>query len=69
VLGFSLLEAVNYLEHYGLARQQLPNGDGSASIAAQLEHNHIVTNVLLYHLQRHSDHQPTHPPLPGAAPL
>ncbi len=26
VFGFSLLEVVNYIEHYGLLRQQLPNG-------------------------------------------
>ena len=26
VFGFALLEAVNYLEHYGLVRQRLPNG-------------------------------------------
>jgi len=57
VLGFSLLEAVNYLEHYGLARQQLPNGRWErVDPRHSWNNNHIVTNVLLYHLQRHSDH-------------
>ncbi|NGY06431.1 alkane 1-monooxygenase [Solimonas terrae] len=55
--GASLLEVVNYLEHYGLKRQK--RADGSYE-RCQPEHswnsNHIVTNVFLYHLQRHSDH-------------
>lgn len=57
VYGFSLLEVVNYLEHYGLMRQRRPNGGYERCLP---EHswnsNHTVTNVLLYHLQRHSDH-------------
>jgi alkane 1-monooxygenase len=57
VYGGSLLEVVNYLEHYGLQRQK--KADGSYE-RCQPQHswnsNHIVTNVLLYHLQRHSDH-------------
>ncbi|MDT0617139.1 alkane 1-monooxygenase [Salinisphaera sp. P385] len=56
-IGASLLEAVNYLEHYGLKRRQ---GDDGRYERCKPEHswnnNHIVTNVLLYHLQRHSDH-------------
>jgi alkane 1-monooxygenase len=57
VLGFSLLEAVNYLEHYGLSRQQLPSGRWErVDPRHSWNNNHIVTNVLLYHLQRHSDH-------------
>ncbi|HEY3717795.1 MAG TPA: alkane 1-monooxygenase [Jatrophihabitantaceae bacterium] len=57
VLGFSLLEAVNYLEHYGLGRRQLPNGRWErVDPRHSWNNNHIVTNVLLYHLQRHSDH-------------
>ena len=57
VYGFSLLEVVNYLEHYGLCRKKLDNGRYER---CQPHHswnsNHIVTNVFLYHLQRHSDH-------------
>lgn len=57
VWGFSLLEVVNYLEHYGLCRRKLPSGRYER---CQPEHswnsNHIITNILLYHLQRHSDH-------------
>ena len=55
--GFSLLEAVNYLEHYGLLRQKAP--DGRYVRCTQVHSwnsNNIASNVLLYHLQRHSDH-------------
>ena len=51
------LTIVNYIEHYGLLRQQLPNGRYER---VQPKHswntNHIVSNVLTIHLQRHSDH-------------
>ncbi len=57
VFGFSLLEAVNYLEHYGLLRQKKHNGRYERCTP---EHSwnsdHIFTNLFLYHLQRHSDH-------------
>jgi alkane 1-monooxygenase len=57
VLGFSLLEIVNYLEHYGLLRQKREDGRYELT---RPEHswnsNAVASNVLLYHLQRHSDH-------------
>jgi alkane 1-monooxygenase len=57
IYGFSLLETVNYLEHYGLRRQRLESGRYER---ARPEHSwnsdHIATNIFLYHLQRHSDH-------------
>lgn len=57
VFGFSMLEAVNYLEHYGLLRQKTPSGRYER---CRPEHSwnsdHLVTNLFLYHLQRHSDH-------------
>ena len=55
--GFSLLEVVNYLEHYGLLRRKLADGRYER---CQPRHswnsNHVVTNLFLYQLQRHSDH-------------
>jgi alkane 1-monooxygenase len=55
--GASLLEVVNYLEHYGLLRQKGPDGRYER---CKPEHswnsNNIVTNLFLYQLQRHSDH-------------
>ena len=57
VLAFSLLEAVNYLEHYGLRRQSLPNGRYErVTPRHSWNNNHLTTNLFLYHLQRHSDH-------------
>jgi alkane 1-monooxygenase len=57
VLGFSLLEVVNYLEHYGLLRERREDGRYERT---RPEHswnsNNTASNVLLYHLQRHSDH-------------
>jgi alkane 1-monooxygenase len=56
-LGFSLLEIVNYLEHYGLERRKLPNGKYErVTPLHSWNSNHLVTNGFLYHLQRHSDH-------------
>jgi alkane 1-monooxygenase len=57
IVGFSLLEVVNYLEHYGLLRGRREDGRHERTAP---EHswnsNNVASNVLLYHLQRHSDH-------------
>ncbi len=61
VLGASLLEAVNYSEHYGLKRAKLDNGRYERCRPEHSWNNdHIVTNIFLFHLQRHSDHH-AHP--------
>ena len=58
--GFSLLEVVNYMEHYGMLRQKVGEGERQRYERVLPSHswnsNNIATNVLLYHLQRHSDH-------------
>ncbi|TAM12496.1 MAG: alkane 1-monooxygenase [Nevskiaceae bacterium] len=55
--GASLLEVVNYMEHYGLLRKKLPDGRVER---CRPEHswnsNNVITNLVLYQLQRHSDH-------------
>jgi alkane 1-monooxygenase len=61
VFGFSLLEAVNYLEHYGLLRQRNVSASGKGRYERctpvhSWNSDHVVTNLFLYHLQRHSDH-------------
>jgi alkane 1-monooxygenase len=57
VVGISLLEIVNYLEHYGLLRQRERTGRWErVRPGHSWNSNNIATNVLLYHLQRHSDH-------------
>jgi alkane 1-monooxygenase len=60
VVGFSLLEVVNYMEHYGMLRQRVGVGVRERYERVDPSHswnsNNVATNVLLYHLQRHSDH-------------
>lgn len=64
-IAITLLEAVNYLEHYGMLRQKVMHGDRERYERVNPGHSwnsdNIATNILLYHLQRHSDHhaQPT----------
>lgn len=57
VYGASLLEVVNYVEHYGLGRSKLPNGRYERCTPQHSwNSNHVVTNLFLYQLQRHADH-------------
>ncbi len=57
VYGASLLEVVNYIEHYGLLRQKDENGKYErTSPEHSWNSNYVVTNLVLYQLQRHSDH-------------
>ncbi|WP_269431114.1 fatty acid desaturase [Luteipulveratus halotolerans] len=60
VVGFSLLEVVNYMEHYGMRRQEVGEPGRRRYERVNPSHswnsNNVATNVLLYHLQRHSDH-------------
>jgi alkane 1-monooxygenase len=66
-IGMTLLEVINYLEHYGLLRQKESSGRYERVRAKHSwDSNNIATNVFLYHLQRHSDHH-ANPALPGAA--
>jgi len=55
--GVLLLEWVNYIEHYGLARKKLPGG-GYEPVDPTHSWNspHRLSNTLLLKLQRHSDH-------------
>ncbi len=65
LVAITLLEAVNYLEHYGMLRQKVGSPERRRYERVDPTHswnsNNLATNVLLYHLQRHSDHhaQPT----------
>ncbi|NRQ48289.1 alkane 1-monooxygenase [Aeromicrobium stalagmiti] len=57
IAGIWLLESVNFLEHYGMKRQKLESGRYErVNPSHSWNSNNIGTNVLLYHLQRHSDH-------------
>jgi alkane 1-monooxygenase len=57
LVGIWLLESVNFLEHYGMLRQKMESGRFErVNPSHSWNSNNIGTNVLLYHLQRHSDH-------------
>jgi len=59
--GAFQLTSANYVEHYGI--QRLKNNNGSYE-TCQPHHswnsNHLVSNLVLFQLQRHSDHH-AHP--------
>jgi len=55
--AFSLLEVVNYLEHYGMERKLLDTGFYErVTPIHSWNASHVVSNFLLFQLQRHSDH-------------
>ncbi|MEV5649147.1 alkane 1-monooxygenase [Nocardia sp. NPDC052254] len=57
VIGVALLETVNYVEHYGLLRARRADGQYlRCSPRDSWNSDSLVTNVFLFHLQRHSDH-------------
>jgi len=57
VVGFILLETVNYIEHYGLLRAKNEQGRYEAVRAIHSwNSNHIMGRIVLYELTRHSDH-------------
>jgi len=63
VVAVFLLEAINYLSHYGLRRQKLPSGRYErVRPTHSWNSNTAIVNVFLLHLQRHSDHHgaPSH---------
>ena len=61
IWGAFQLTSANYVEHYGIQRLKTANGNYET---CQPHHswnsNHLVSNLVLFQLQRHSDHH-THP--------
>jgi alkane 1-monooxygenase len=56
-VAFTFLEVINYVEHYGLHRRKLENGRYErVTPKHSWNANDRFTNLLLFHLQRHSDH-------------
>ena len=47
-----LLEAVNYIEHYGLVRKE----GAKVFPRHSWNSNHLMSNIMLYNLSRHSHH-------------
>lgn len=57
IVGFTLLEIINYLEHYGLRRRQKKSGRYEVvNEVHSWNSNHALGRIMLYELTRHSDH-------------
>jgi alkane 1-monooxygenase len=57
ILAFTLLELVNYVEHYGIVRKQLHGGKYErVNPLHSWNASHLISNFFLFQLQRHSDH-------------
>lgn len=56
VFGFTLLELVNYVEHYGIVRKQVDGKYERVNPLHSWNASHIMSNFFLFQLQRHSDH-------------
>ncbi len=57
VIGFLLLESVNYIEHYGLQRKLQDNGRYEPVLPHHSwNSDHELGRIFLYELTRHSDH-------------
>jgi len=57
VMGFLLLESINYVEHYGLVRKM--TGQGRYEKVTEMhswESNHDLGRIFLYELTRHAHH-------------
>lgn len=56
IMGFLLLETVNYIEHYGLSRNKTDRGYERVMPAHSWNSDHLVGRIMLFELSRHSDH-------------
>jgi len=57
MIGFLLLETVNYIEHYGLQRKNIGDGKYERAMPAHSwNSDHVIGRLFLFELSRHSDH-------------
>ncbi len=57
IIAFSILEAINYVEHYGLARREIaPGRHEKIAPWHSWDSSHRVSNWLMFNIARHSDH-------------
>jgi alkane 1-monooxygenase len=57
IFAFTLLELVNYVEHYGIVRKELAPGKYErVNPLHSWNASHLISNFFLFQLQRHSDH-------------
>lgn len=55
-VAFTLLELVNYVEHYGIMRKQIDASYERVNPLHSWNASHLISNFFLFQLQRHSDH-------------
>jgi len=56
-IGITLLETVNYIEHYGLQRKSIGEGKYERAMPDHSwNSNHVIGRLMLFELSRHSDH-------------
>ena len=56
-VAISLLELVNYVEHYGIVRKLTPSGSYErVNPLHSWNASHMISNFFIFQLQRHSDH-------------
>jgi alkane 1-monooxygenase len=61
VFAWWQLTSANYIEHYGLLRKKDTNGRYERCLPLHSwNSNHLYSNLVLFHLERHSDHH-AHP--------
>ena len=57
LMAILLLESVNYIEHYGILRREIAPGKFErVNPLHSWNASHLVSNLVLFQLQRHSDH-------------
>ncbi len=57
IIGFLLLETVNYIEHYGLRRTKVNDKHYErVKPIHSWNSNHVIGRIMLFELSRHSDH-------------
>jgi alkane 1-monooxygenase len=57
IIGILMLETVNYIEHYGLARKRTESGNYERTLPQHSwNSDHVIGRIFLFELSRHSDH-------------
>ena len=56
IISFLFLETINYIEHYGLARNKINGKYEKVQHIHSWNSDHIMGRIVLYELTRHSDH-------------
>ena len=56
LLAILSLECVNYIEHYGIMRREINGKFERVNPLHSWNANHLMSNLVLFQLQRHSDH-------------